>query len=903
MMPPTIRVLLVEDDQDDYVLFADMLREVTRRQHVVDWAPTYDAALRSIARGNYDVCVVDYRLGAHTGMEILREVCNLGKNLPVVLLTGQGDDAVDEEAMRNGAADYLTKDTLTPVMLERTIRHALERRWAAERLLESESRFHAFMGHTPAAAFIKDELGRYVYRNKRFENLLGLKVDAHLKTDLELLPAEAAQAIRAADARVLVNLQPSTAVEEFVTPAGSRHHWLVSRFPMKDSLGNRLLGGVAVEITDRILAEQALATERELLQAVLDNAQAGIAACDMDGRLTLFNRVMQEFVGKPPHGVPMATWCAGLKLLAADGHTPLPPANFPLCRALQGEPVHNFELLVPSALGAPRALLINGQPITDGEGIQQGAVVVAHDITARRLSEQQIRQQAALLDAATDAIIVRDDDNRITYWNRGAERLYGWKRGEAQGRLTHELLHTSVTEMQVILHALHQTGDWAGELRHKTKDRREVTVQSHWTLVRGAAGGRDSTLCINTDITEKKRIEAQYFRAQRMESIGTLAGGIAHDLNNILAPILMSSQILRMQVKDADCRDLIGSLESSAQRGANLVKQVLTFARGADGEKCEVQLRHLIKEMHRMIREMLPRNIEVRVNHGPDLWPVLGDATQIDQVLMNLCVNARDAMPEGGRLDLMAENIAFKPEDLAAHPGAKAGPYVSITVSDSGTGIPPEIQERIFEPFFTTKEHGKGTGLGLATVAGIVKGHGGFLNVYSEPGNGTRFRVYLPATTASAPMAVPAKATEIPRGNGECILVVDDEQPILDLVRRTLEAFNYRVLTANDGTIGLSLAIQHHGVLRLVITDMMMPKLEGAALMRAISNLKPDLPFIAVSGLAHNEKTAHAATESYSAFLAKPFTAEALLRTVARALTSTRARRPEASLPGVAPAV
>ncbi len=888
MTPGVIRVLLVEDDQDDFVLFADLLRETNRRQHVVDWAPTYDAALRSIARGNYDVCVVDYRLGAHTGMEILREVCNLGKNLPVILLTGQGDEVVDEEAMRSGAADYLTKDTLTGPMLERTIRHALERRWAAERLLESESRFHAFMGHTPAAAFIKDELGRYVYRNKRFEELLGLKADAHLKTDLELLPEDTARTLREADARVLINGQPATAVEEFLTPSGSKHHWLVSRFPMKDALGSRLLGGVAVEITDRILAEQALATERELLQAVLDNAQAGIAACDAQGRITLFNRVMQEFIGKPPRGGSLESWCDGLRLTTPDTHSPLRSESFPLFRALNGEPVRNFEMLVPGVSGTASALLVNAQPIADEQGARQGAVMVAHDITARRQSEQQIRQQAALLDAATDAIIVRDADNRITYWNQGAERLYGWTRAEAQGRAAHELLQINPTELQAILHALHQTADWAGELRQKTKDGREVIVQSHWTLVRGTNGEPPLTLCINTDITEKKKIEAQYFRAQRMESIGTLAGGIAHDLNNILAPMLMASQILRMQLGKSDCTDLIDSLESSAQRGANLVRQVLTFARGAEGEKCEVQLRHLIKEMHRMIREMLPRNIEVRLEYGPELMPVMGDATQIDQVLMNLCVNARDAMPDGGRLDIQAENIVFKAADLAAHPGAKPGPYVSITVADTGVGIPAEILERIFEPFFTTKDQGKGTGLGLATVAGIVKGHGGFMNVYSEVGNGTRFRVYLPATTAAIAPPTAPKPAEIPRGNGECILVVDDEQPILELIKRTLTSFNYRALTARDGTDALTLFIQHHDSVKLVITDMMMPKLAGAALMRAINNLKPEVPFIAVSGLAHNEKTAHAATEGYSAFLAKPFTAEALLRTVAKTLNVTR---------------
>lgn len=884
MNAQTIRVLLVEDDQDDYVLFADMLREVPRRQHVVDWAPTYDAALRAIAGGNYDVCLVDYRLGAHTGLEILREVCKLGENLPVILLTGQGDDDVDEEAMRSGAADYLTKDSLTPVMLERTIRHALERRWAAERLLESESRFHAFMGHTPAAAFIKDELGRYVYRNKRFEELLGLKADAHLKTDLDLLPEESARALREADARVLVNDQPATAVEEFFTPAGTRHHWLVSRFPMKDALGNRLLGGVAVEITDRILAEQALATERELLQAVLDNAQAGIAACDAAGRVTLFNRLMREFVGRPTHGMSVTDWCAGLKLLSADSHLPLAPEAFPLCRALRGESVQHCELLVPSPSGQPRALLVNGRPITDNDGILQGAVVVAHDITARRQSEQQIRQQAALLDAATDAIIVRDADNRITYWNQGSERLYGWSRAEAQGRVLHELLQTSPTDLQAILHALHQSGDWAGELRHRTKAGREVIVASHWTLVRGDAGEPPLTLCINTDVTEKKKIEAQYLRAQRMESIGTLAGGIAHDLNNVLAPVLRTSQLLRIQVGKSDCRELIDSLEASAQRGANLVKQVLTFARGADGEKGEVQPKHLIREMHRMLRETLPRSIEVSVHIPADLWAVHGNATQIDQVLMNLCVNARDAMPDGGRLEIHAENVTFQPGELVAHPGAKAGPYVALTVTDTGIGIPADIQERIFEPFFTTKELGKGTGLGLATVAGIVKGHGGFVNVYSEPGNGTRFRVYLPALMdAVAPPAV-SRVSEIPRGNGECVLVVDDEQAIRDLIRRTLEAFNYRVLMAGDGTEGLTQFIQHQGIVRLVMTDMMMPKMAGPALIRAIANLNPETPFIAVSGLDHNEKAAHAASEGYSDFLVKPFTTEVLLRAVAKAI-------------------
>ena len=304
---------------------------------------------------------------------------------------------------------------------------------------------------------------------------------------------------------------------------------------------------------------------------------------------------------------------------------------------------------------------------------------------------------------------------------------------------------------------------------------RPVVVESTWTLVNDNSGRPRSILVVNTDVSEKKKIEAQFLRTQRMESIGTLAGGIAHDLNNVLAPIMMSVEILKEKFKDPQSQRMLTVMESSAKRGADMVKQVLTFARGVDGERVLLQTRHLIKEVAKIVSETFPKTIQLKTNLAESLWPIMGDATQLHQVLVNLAVNARDALPEGGTISISAENTIIEADEKNLDTGAKPGFYVVVKVGDNGTGIPREILDKIFEPFFTTKEMGKGTGLGLATVLGIVKSHGGFVQVQTEVSKGTTFLIYLPAMEGVQNQAGDGEKKKLPTGSGELILAVDDE--------------------------------------------------------------------------------------------------------------------------------
>lgn len=373
-------------------------------------------------------------------------------------------------------------------------------------------------------------------------------------------------------------------------------------------------------------------------------------------------------------------------------------------------------------------------------------------------------------------------------------------------------------------------------------------------------------------------------RAQRLEGIGLLAGGIAHDLNNVLAPILMGADLLKLTARDEPVKQQLDSIVESAKRGADIVKQVLTFARGIEGERIPIEPKHVIKEMARMARETFPRNLRIQVDVPNDLWTVMGDPTQLHQVLLNLSVNARDAMPQGGILSYSARNVEVDPLLAQAHAHAKPGPHVVLHVQDTGTGIPPEVLDRIFEPFFTTKELGKGTGLGLSTAMGIVRSHGGFITVESEPGKGTAFEAWLPASPqAHRPEAKPAAMT-LPRGQGELVLVVDDEGDILHVTRAMLERHGYRVITAGDGTLALTELSRHLGEVRLVITDILMPFMDGVQLIHALRRMAPELRVIASSGAlgmpGQKDRTDEVKALGVRQILHKPYSVEQLLRTV-----------------------
>jgi two-component system, cell cycle sensor histidine kinase and response regulator CckA len=431
-------------------------------------------------------------------------------------------------------------------------------------------------------------------------------------------------------------------------------------------------------------------------------------------------------------------------------------------------------------------------------------------------------------------------------------------------------------------------GTYSHEYRFLHQDGSYRWVLDDLKLIRDTTGEPLEIVGCWSDITEKKQMEAQFLRAQRLESLGTLASGIAHDLNNVLTPIIGIVQLLPQKVPNIDQKTgrLLEILDESARRGADLVKQILSFSRGLEGKPTSTQVTHLLAEIQKIVRQTFPKNIDLELDLSSDLWLIAADATMLHQVFMNLCVNARDAMPEGGQLSVSTQNLVIDENYARMNLDAMAGPYVVITISDTGMGMKPEVIDRIFDPFFTTKDVGQGTGLGLSTVLGIIKSHKGFVNVYSEVGRGSRFTVYLPATEmAETPVTTQAI---LPAGHGELILVVDDETAVQEITKVTLEDHGYEVMTASDGIEAIAIYAEHKREISLVLMDLMMPSLDATTTIRTLFRLNEQVQIVAMSGLATNESMTRSLADQVQGFLAKPFTATELLNI----LSNTLQKRP-----------
>ncbi len=628
------------------------------------------------------------------------------------------------------------------------------------------------------------------------------------------------------------------------------------------------------EIIERIETQEELRRLKDFHENLVHTMVEGVSVVDMEGKITYLNPAAATLLGYAPEDLVGRHWSV---LVPSGSRDQVVAADE---RRKKGVSDH-YEIQMLRRDGTRVDVFVGGSPIFTG-GSLTGTIAVFTNITGLKTAESRIKEQAALIDKARDVIIVTDVSGTITYWNGSAETIYKWSSPEAVGQNVHQLLqdrsdHASLDAARVIL----EKGEWSGELQHISRDKKTVIMQSRWTLVSDAEGFPKSIMMINTDVTEKVKLEKQFLRAQRMESLGTLASGIAHDLNNVLSPIIMALQILRDKRVDEREKTLLTTMELSAKRGSDIVKQVLMFARGAEGKHEELQLKHVIREMETIVRETFPKSIGCQTDVPKELWPVSGDPTQLHQVLLNLCVNSRDAMmPQGGTLKIAAENVELDNLEMQLQPEKRSGPHIVVSVTDTGCGMQQDTMMKIFEPFFTTKGVGKGTGLGLSTVNGIIKGHGGFINVYSEPGVGSTFRVYLPAVPESVTGRKPDAATSLPIGRGETILLVDDEPAIRQIAKGTLEAYGYRVLTAADGEEAEEVYRQNMKDVVLVITDMMMPVRDGRETIRVLRSITPGLKIVVTSGLVSTEKEDDGWHKQTQAFLAKPFTAEKLLKTL-----------------------
>jgi two-component system cell cycle sensor histidine kinase/response regulator CckA len=625
------------------------------------------------------------------------------------------------------------------------------------------------------------------------------------------------------------------------------------------------------ESEERRGRRQAESRSRDLTN-FLNQSQEAVVLTELDGKITFWNRGAEQLSG----------WTAG-EAIDRTCEALFDSATFGLIRhacdaaSLAGECLGEIE--IPNRSGRRRLVELRVTLVRDEAGQPRARLAMGTDITDRRQAELRIREQAEMLNQAREAIYITDLENRVIYWNAGSERLFGWRADEVMGKTAEQFFEAStIAGVQAAREETHVKGEWSGELRLHTRVHQPLIVESRQTLIRNERGEPKARLCINSDITDRKRLEEQFLRAQRMENIGLLAAGIAHDLNNMLAPILLAAPMLRDHVSDPGALSLLSTLERSAERGANLVRQILTFAHGATGEQRVLQVKHVLRDIASVITGTFPKSIRLEEHIPSDLWPIEGNPTQIHQVVLNLCVNARDAMTDGGVLRLRAENRELEISAANAIEGARPGLFVVLHVEDTGSGITPEVVARMWEPFFTTKDSDKGTGLGLSTVRGIIESHHGFVEFSTAVGRGTSFRIHLPAADGVEAVHASPSVRPLPPGRGELILVVDDERHIRDMTFTMLTRSRYRVILAADGAEAAAVFAQRAAEIRLVITDLQMPNLDGVTLSRAIRRINPAIKVLLISGMATGVAgRPDPRTEEFSdAFLPKPFKPEAL---------------------------
>jgi PAS domain S-box-containing protein len=648
--------------------------------------------------------------------------------------------------------------------------------------------------------------------------------------------------------------------------------------PIKDETGKVvMLIPEGRDISDRKRIETELQVSEARYRALLTTAPVGIFQTDVVGNTIFLNQQCLELMGATLAEALGQGWVDSLH---PDDRVRVSAQWY---AAVQANREFSTEHRFMTPQGRVNWVFVKAIGICDEAGIVNGYIGTLIDITDRKASAQKIQEQAALLNIATDAIVVRDLASRIQFWNNGATAIYGWLATEVIDRTTAELFYPDTSpeaDAEIAFRGVLERGSWQGELHKVTKTGKAVTVESRWTLVRDEAGNPTSILSVDTDITEKKSLEQQFLRAQRVESLGSLASGIAHDLNNVLTPIVGAAQLLPLTLPNLDPRNqrLLNMLVESSQRGSGLVKQILTFARGMDGERTVLQVRHILAEIVSVARQTFPKSIGIQVNYADeDLWMVSVDATQIHQVLMNLFVNARDAMPDGGEILASAENITIDSEYTKLHLRPPVGSYLLMTIADTGIGMTSEMLERIFDPFFTTKA--TGTGLGLSTVQGIIKTHGGSIEVESEVGQGTSFKIYLPAID-SREAETPTLDEYLYDGKGQLVLVVDDETAIREITKESLETYNYRVILASDGIEAIDIYAQNHQSIAIVLVDMMMPHLDTPSVILALQEINPQVKIVVMSGSSLNLESVldH---QRVLAFLNKPFTTANMLQTLA----------------------
>jgi PAS domain S-box-containing protein len=785
----------------------------------------------------------------------------------------------------------VVKDEQGEQHFEGTLEDITERKQAQEALVESERKYRELVEHANSIILRWTRGGVITFLNEFGQEFFGYKDKEILGRHIvgTIISSESKDASRAL--RQLMD-QIGTRPKEFAQTVNENVRrngekvWVAwtNKAVLDEKGQTKEILSIGFDITERRQTEEALRHEQALFNSFTSTIPDHIYFKDRQSRFVRINEAMarlfslrspQEAVGKTDFDF----FSEEHARRAYEDEQRIMSTN---------EPIIGLEEKETWPDGHVSWVSTTKIPFRDADGSIVGLVGVSRDVTGRKIADAQLREQNEILSKSHEGVMIVSLANKISLWNRGAEEMFGWTADEALGRTPEELLRVEdLATVSMLRAAVESNGFWNGEIRMKGREGRSLIVYNRATLVRDEAGRPRARLTFLSDITEQKLLEEKFLHAQRLESIGMLAAGIAHDLNNVLAPIMFAEPLLRESLSTPRDLKILDTLKQCGARGVGLVRQILGFAHGTAGEFQPTQLKHIARDIISVIEETFPKSIELEQSIPSDLWPVLGNATQIHQVLLNLCVNARDAMPKGGTLRITAYNRQLDAAEADAIPGGRPGPWLVLEVADTGTGIPPDVVERIWTPFFTTKGVGKGTGLGLSTVRGIVLNHHGFVELDTEVGRGTIFRVFLPAIESELPKANSTAPFDVPDGHGELILLVDDDEPIRDNVSAVLEKHGYRVVSCADGVEAIVLFITRAAEVALVITDVDMPRLGGTELAHTLSQIRPDIPLLAISGLPQDETDSSgvsAAKRVTHAFLPKPFNAVELLGAVHRLL-------------------
>ena len=914
-----IKVLLVEDDEDDYIITRELFSEISGQRFTLDWMRTFDTGLATMVLNQHDVCLVDYRLGAQNGIELLRAAMERGCQAPVILLTGAGEHQVDLEAMQAGAADYVVKAQLQANALERSIRYALQRKRAAAMAAFEQARLAAFGAEIGLALTRSDSLdaildrctkamaqylnaaltqiSTFDSRKKIFEPRAAAGPIWERETPPLNVPPLLLDIDRLTEGKPIVIKQladdPRMANQDWVKLEGvvscAAYPLLLeeklvglmtifTQHPLTEQITlemGSVANGIALCI-DRKRSEEALDVSEVKYRSVVESIKEVIFQLDEFGNWTFLNPAWTAITGfdvKPTLGTFF------LEYIYQDDRQhnqeiflKLVERNVDYCR---------YETRFLTKDGKVRWMEVYSQLALNKDGTVLGTSGSLTDITERKFAETQIQKLAAFPRVNPNPILEFAMDGSMTYANDAAREM-----SKSLGQ--EELLSILPANASAIARECLSTG--------QKQLREEVSINGRtitWSFFPVPAS--HVVHCYGSDVTEMLNLEAQFRHSQKLESIGQLAAGVAHDFNNILTVIQGYSDCLLARCNgDNSTRSALKQISNASQRAAGLTRQLLMFSRKQLIQPKVLDLNSVLQNLANMLPRLLGEDVVLEAKYMSNLPRIEADTGMLEQVIMNLAVNARDAMPKGGKLLIATSSVDIDQDYVGQRPESRIGNFACLTVTDTGCGMDSKTLERIFEPFFTTKDVGKGTGLGLATVYGIVKQHEGWVEVISEVGVGTTFKVYFPGVAHTSDSAAETAAPAEPvRGGKETILLVEDEPVLRELVREVLNGYEYNVIEASTGVEALRVWDDHDGKVDLLLTDMVMPDgMTGADLATQLKKRKPDLKVIYTSGYSP-DVLGRDFGNSDTLFLSKPYLPPQLAQVVRQSLDTALKHRHE----------